>query len=464
LVAARAKVNDIEPKAVVEASRPRALIVDDDRRSRDGLAELIGGEGFEPLTASSIADARALLERESIDLALVDLQLPDGSGIDLVLALEDRPEVEVVMVTGHGTIDSAVEALRGGAVDYLIKPVDVRRLKRLLVGVRRTWSLRDELRELRGCLRDLGRFGEMVGASPPMQAVYDLIVRVAPTKSTCLVRGETGVGKELVARMVHDLSPRAGQAFVSVNCGAIAPTLIESELFGHEKGSFTNADRQRLGLFERAHRGTLFLDEITEMPPELQVRLLRVLEEGRLTRVGGDEPIEVDVRLVAATNRDLSQAVEAGALRQDLHYRLNVFPIAVPPLRERGDDVRLLAQHFLSGMNRTAEASKRFDETALESLERHAWPGNVRELKNVIERAWIMAGERITARNIQLDGAPPVSGDEELRIALGTSIADAERKLILATLERVNANKQQAAKILGISLKTLYNRLSAYGV
>ncbi len=444
---------------------PKALLVDDDKNSLGALAELVGAEGFDVRTAASLGEARESLNQGAIDVALVDLQLPDGAGIELVRDLEATPGVEVVIITGHGTVDTAVEALKRGAIDYLQKPVDLTRLRASLARVRQAADLREEIVELRGELRRLGRFGAMIGASPVMQQVYDLVARVAPTESTVLVTGETGVGKELVARMVHQLSRRSKKPFLPINCGAVAPTLIESELFGHEKGSFTGAERQRRGYFERAHGGTLFLDEITEMPAELQVKLLRVLETGRVTRVGAEKAEEVDVRIVAATNRDPEEAATSGLLRRDLLYRIHVFPIHVPPLRERGSDVELLVRQFLDDLNRDSDVKKEMSEPAMALLRAHAWPGNVRELKNVVERAFILARDTIATEHVPLGGAPiavPQSGSN-LTLRVGNSVADAERALILATLDQLKGNKREAARVLGLSLKTLYNRLKEYG-
>jgi two-component system, NtrC family, response regulator HydG len=444
---------------------PKALLVDDDKNSLGALAELVGAEGFDVRTAASLAEARDALTQGAVDIALVDLQLPDGAGIELVRELEAQAGIEVVIITGHGTVDTAVESLKRGAIDYMTKPVDLTRLRTSLARVREKADLREEIVELRGELRRLGKFGAMIGASSAMQQVYDLVARVAPTDSTVLVTGETGVGKELVARMVHQLSRRVKKPFLPINCGAVPPTLIESELFGHEKGSFTGAERQRKGIFERAHGGTLFLDEITEMPIELQVKLLRVLETGRVTRVGAEKPEEVDVRIVAATNRDPEEAASSGQLRRDLLYRIHVFPIHVPPLRERGADVDLLVRQFLDDLNRVADAKKEMSEPAMALLRAHAWPGNVRELKNVVERAFILARDTIGTEHVPLGSAPihvPQSGSN-LTLRVGNSVADAERALILATLDQLKGNKREAARVLGLSLKTLYNRLKEYG-
>ena len=441
-----------------------ALIVEDDKNSLDGYAELIRGEGFETLTAQTVGDARRLVREHTVDVAILDLQLPDGTGIDLLEELGENPHTEVVMITGHGSIDSAVEALRRGASDYLTKPVEIHRLRKILDKARATKELRDQVGRLRGELRRLGRFGCLTGGSASMQRVYDLISRVAPTGSTVLISGETGVGKELVARMVHELSQRSKKPFVAVNCGAVPGSLIESELFGHERGSFTGAERRRAGILRQADGGTLFLDEITEMPTELQVKLLRVLETRSFTAVGSDRALQVDLRVIAATNRDPERAVEEGRLRRDLFYRLNVFPIEVPALRQRPDDIEVLASHFLAELNRSANTVKRLSDAATARLRKHTWPGNVRQLKNVIERAYILAGDVIESGDVPLkDGAPPDEG-ETLRVPVGSSLEDAERRLILATLDHTRGQKRRAASLLGISVKTLYNRLKAYGL
>jgi DNA-binding NtrC family response regulator len=332
----------------------------------------------------------------------------------------------------------------------------------VLANVSRTRELKEEIGSLRGELRELGRFGPLIGSSPAMQKVYDLIARVAKTEATILVTGETGTGKELVAQTVHEQSRRHREAFLPVNCGAVSPTLIESELFGHERGSFTGADRVHRGYFERANRGTLFLDEITEMPIELQVKLLRVLESGALNRIGGNEPIKVDVRVVAATNRDAEAAVAKGKLREDLLYRLNVFPIGLPPLRERAEDIELLAEHFLALLNRQEGRQKKFTPAARQRLQEHRWPGNVRELKNLVQRAYILAEDEIGPSALPL----PVGGSTRragpLSIDVGMAVAEAQRRLIMATLEGYGGDKKKAADVLGISLKTLYNRLTEY--
>jgi two-component system, NtrC family, response regulator HydG len=439
---------------------PHALLVDDDLNFVLGLAEVVGREGFTTKTATSLKEARNEMGKAVPDVLLIDLHLPDGSGLELVKELEESPGPEIVLITGHGTIETAVEAMRHGASDYLVKPVDFARVRMVLANVSRTRELKQQIGSLRGELRKLGRFGPLIGGSPQMQKVYDLVGKVAPTEATILVLGETGTGKELVAETVHSLSRRHKEPFLPINCGAVSPTLIESELFGHERGSFTGADRMHKGYFERAHRGILFLDEITEMPHELQVKLLRVLETGKVTRIGGNESIPVDVRVIAASNRRPEEAVTSGKLREDLHYRLNVFPIHLPPLRERRDDVDLLAEHFLSQLNKEQGTSKDFTRPALQRLRTHNWPGNVRELKNLVHRAYILAEEHIGIDSLPL-GVQETPGSN-LNVKVGTSLGEVEQRLILATLEDCEGDKKKAAEVLGISLKTLYNRLNEY--
>jgi DNA-binding NtrC family response regulator len=443
---------------------PSVLIVEDDVDFRASVAALVEREGFDVREAGTLAKARQALADEPPDVVLLDLALPDGDGLELLRDEKTADTCEFVVMTGRAAIESVIAALREGVLDYLPKPADQSRLKAILANVARTRGLKREVDTLRGELRELGRFGAMVGRSKPMQAVYDLVARVAPTESTVFVTGESGTGKELVAQTVHALSRRRDRPFLTLNCGAMTASLIESELFGHEKGSFTGANRQRRGYFEEASGGTLFLDEITEMPIELQVKLLRVLETGEITRVGATATTAVDVRVVTASNRDPEAAVEEGALREDLLYRLNVFPIHLPPLRERGRDVELLTTHFLDQVNERDGTSTRLGEGALRRLHELDWPGNVRELRNVIERAAILADDVITEAMLPEPdpSRPTATAESTLQVRVGSTIEEAERRLILATLEELEGDKKRAAKMLGISLKTLYNRLNVY--
>jgi DNA-binding NtrC family response regulator len=442
---------------------PHALLVEDDVASLETLDRLVQRHGFTTSPVQTVEQALKEIESHMPEFAVLDLDLPDGNGLDLLDHL--HYDTEVLVLTGHGTIDSAVSALHSGVSDYLTKPFDPGRFQRVISNVKRTLDLRKEVTRLRDDLRRMGRFDQLVGSSKAMQEIYDLITRVSPTSSTVLLTGETGVGKDMVAQTIHRLSRRAEKPFVPVNCGAIQPTLIESELFGHEAGSFTGASRTRKGIFEQAQGGTLFLDEITEMQIDMQVKLLRVLETRQIKRVGGEKPIDVDVRLIAATNRSPESAVKDGKLREDLFYRLRVFPIRVPGLRERERDIELLATYFLTELNGDYEQPKRFLPAALDRMQSYDWPGNVRELRNVVERAAILAGERIGPEHVQIEGsADRRRSGSEIAVEVGSTIAEAEKQLILATLERLNENKKEAAATLGISLKTLYNRLNVYGI
>jgi two-component system, NtrC family, response regulator HydG len=442
---------------------PHALAVDDDPNFLSALAELIEGQGFTTNTATTLRDARHQVSHKTPDVALVDLYLPDGSGIDLLKDLELGTSTEVVLMTGHADVESAVQALRLGASDYLTKPLDIGRLKNILANVANIQpGLSIDMPATVEEQQEVGRLGLLLGASEPMLALYEMMNRVAPTDATVFLIGESGTGKDLAAQTLHHLSRRSKGPFLPLNCGAISPTLIESELFGHERGSFTGAARRHKGYFERAHGGTLFLDEISEMPIELQVKLLRVLETGVVARIGGDQPVEVDVRVFAATNRDPQKAVKEGKLREDLLYRLSVFPIHMPPLRERGSDIELLSTCFLANLNERHGTSKAFTDEATERLRGHSWPGNVRELKNVIHRAFIMAEQEICPRCLPRELGGDAGALRSLHFQVGTSIAEVERRLIMATLEMHGGNKRKTADVLGVSLKTLYNRLNTY--
>ncbi len=446
-------------------ARFSALVVDDDANVRESLGLLVAHDGYEVRMAEGLNAARRSLADAPPDVVLLDLGLPDGDGLELLRDEQIAALSEFIVITGSATVDSAVEALRDGALDYLVKPVDHARLRSILAGVSRTREFKAEVRTLRGELRQLGRFGRLVGRSPAMQQVYDLIGRVGPTQAGVLLIGESGTGKELAAETIHALSRRSDRPFLAVNCGAIAKTLIESELFGHEKGSFTGADSSRRGYFEEANGGTLFLDELSAMPVELQTKFLRVLETGTILRVGASDVVPVDLRVIAATNRDPAKAVQEGVLREDLYYRLNVFPIFLPPLRERGDDVELLADHFLDAVNAREGTRKRWSPEARGRLRAHSWPGNVRELKNAVERAAILADATIGLELLPgRDTSGPVTPayGRVLQVRVGSSLVDVERRVILATLEEFKGDKRRTAETLGIGLKTLYTRLSLY--
>jgi two-component system response regulator AtoC len=444
-----------------------ALVVDDDASSLRALATLVTEQGFTAHTAGSLREARGRMLAEPPDVVLLDVVLPDGTGFDLIEDLQAVDgRAEIVVITGHASVKTAVEALRRGACDYLTKPIDATRLRTMLDNLARTRGLRPRIGELSAQVRERGRFGQLVGSSPAMLEVYEHVALVAPSTATVLITGESGTGKELVAQTVHELSRRQGKPYLVVNCAAISPTLIDSELFGHERGSFTGAERVHRGYFERADGGTLFLDEVSEMPAELQAKLLRVLETGALARVGGEKQVKIDVRFIAATNRDLDAAVAAGTFRRDLLYRLKVFPIHLSPLRDRSGDIADLAGSFLDELNSQEGTRKTLAPTTMSILRRCAWPGNVRELRNVVHRAWILTqsteGEigpsslapELTGQRVALDAAPLPGAIETL--------AAAERRLVLASLDHFGGDKRRAAAALGVSLRTLYNRLREY--
>ena len=455
-----------------------ALIVDDDVDTATALSFLVASDRLTVSLAHSLRDARRQIALQPPDVVLLDLCLPDGTGMDLFADPEVKANSEVVLMTGHATLETSIQAFRMGAADYLVKPVDLGHLRGVLSRFMKPAQLEAEAAGLTaGVARD-GHFGRLWGRAPAMLKVYEQIARVAVTGIPVFITGESGTGKELVAQTVHAMSRRRNEPFLAVNCGAISPHLIESEIFGHEKGSFTGAERRHQGFFERANGGTLFLDEITEMPLDLQVRLLRVLETGRFMRVGSTQTQDADVRLIAATNRNPLQAVATGRLREDLLYRLNVFPIDMPPLRERRSDVPLLAEHFLAAISQQEGVVKRFLPAALDRLCAHRWPGNVRELRNAVQRAYVMAeGEAIDEQWLPRDvpdepgavAAPagaeasgPGGRTDALTMTIGTSMAQAERSLILATLQHYEHHRERTAAALGISLKTLYNRLKDY--
>jgi two-component system response regulator AtoC len=441
---------------------PHALIVDDDPDTVGWLQEVVRLEGFTSSSAQTLQAAREQLSSKRPDVVLTDLRLPDGEGIELARELPPSDAPELIVVTGHATVDSAIAALRAGATDYLVKPAELDRVQAVLRHARKTAALRSEIGALRHELRRLGRFGRLLGSAPAMQLLYDQLARVAPTSATVLLLGESGTGKELAALTLHDLSRRREAPFLPLNCGAVSAQLIESELFGHERGSFTGADRQHKGFFERAHGGSVFLDEVTEMPMELQVKLLRVLETGSFSRVGGVAPIVCDVRIIAATNREPERALADGKLREDLYHRLNVFPIRLPPLRQRGADLELLARHFLADFNRVEGTAKSFSADSLAKLYQYGWPGNVRELRNHVQRAFIMADDVVECGLPMATAAPAADDGATVTIRVGTPLEEVERRVTLATLAQCGQVKRKAADILGVSLKTLYNRLEAY--
>jgi DNA-binding NtrC family response regulator len=457
--------------------KPHLLVVEDERAIQIALAGLLGRAGYEVSIAANGADAIALLETRAYDLVLTDLAL--GSGPSGMAVLEKtkalRPETAVVMITAHGSEKVAVEAMKAGAEDYVPKPFDNDQI-RLVVkrALDRTRLARENRMLLERVEREYG-FENLIGSGPAMQRVFAAIQKVAETDLTVLVRGESGTGKELVAQALHQRSPRRDRPFVAVNCAAISPELVESELFGHEKGAFTGADARRLGRFETAHGGTIFLDEIGDMAPETQAKVLRVLQERTLVRVGGSAPIEVDVRVVAATHRNLEQEVARGTFREDLYYRLRVVELVLPSLRERSEDVPALALRFLAQVSeRLGRAAPRLGDGALAALVRHPWPGNVRELRNTIEQAAVLAsGPVIAEDDLRLDGAPanaapadPAPGRAGLPFAEAKrrAVERFERAFLLDALRTSDGNISRAADAIGMVRQSLQQKIRELGL
>ena len=456
------------PGPAAALTTERVLIVEDDAAARVGLEQLVKSWGFIAQAAVDGEDALEKVTSFRPAIVISDLVMPRLDGLGLLRALQAQgADVTTLLLTAQGTVETAVEAMKEGAYDYLTKPVDIQRLKILLDQIVARLETLREVKALRRQLREHGTFGTMTGNSPEMRKIYQVMEQAAPTGASVLVTGESGTGKELVAQTIHQLSPRASFPFVAINCAAIPETLLESEIFGHEKGAFTGAADRRQGCFELADRGTLFLDEIGEMTPATQVKLLRVLQERSFRRLGGRNEQTVDVRVIAATNIDPQEAVRNGKLREDLFYRINVFALRLPPLRERKDDLPLLVQAFVSEFNaRNQKTIAGVDHEAMRMLEQYGWPGNVRELRNVIERATILAaGPFIEPKHLPPSlstSAPGSDGAHPAQVALGpgTTVEDAERQLIQMTLEHTRDNKTRAAEILGISLKTLHNKLN----
>ena len=431
------------------------LIVDESRAAAERMAAVAAENGFTCAIARSLREAHGQIALQKPDIAFVDLHLPDGSGMRLLEEGGLLDGAEVVLQADRPTFDSSIEALRLHAADYLKKPVSDNQLRTVLARLAPPAAFNSEIGDLADDVEAHGHFGQLWGRSPSMRRVYDQMSKVSRTAAAVLITGESGTGKEVVAKTIHDLSRRRGEHFLAVNCGAISPKLIESELFGHEKGSFTGADRQHIGFFERADGGTLFLDEVTEMPPDLQVKLLRVLESGTLLRVGSTQPREVDVRIIAASNRDPLKAVDAGTLRADLFYRLNVFPIEMPPLRDRLDDVGLIACHFLREISSVEGRHKSFTPEALGRLVEYHWPGNVRELRNIVYRAYLMAPGALIVDPCLPQPEDDAADAPAISLPLGLSLKDVKRRVTVATFEHLGKREMTAAA-LGISDKSLY--------
>jgi len=443
----------------------KLLIVDDEKNIREGLGTALELDGYEIALAADGDAGWKRFQRGDVDLVITDLRMPGISGEELLKRISsETPGVPVIVLTGHGTVETAVEAMRNGAYDFLTKPVNLDRLSLL---VKRALSNRELALQNRRLMEDLERkkeFDNIVGTSAAMRKVFDTVRRVAPTKASVLITGESGVGKELIADALHELSPRKGKPLVKVHCAALASTLLESELFGHEKGAFTGAAGRRRGRFELAHEGTLFLDEIGEIDQNVQIKILRVLQDKKFERVGGEDTLEVDVRIIAATNRELKAEIEKGNFREDLFYRLNVVNIHVPPLRERKDDIPLLAASFLKEFAReNGKKIEGLEARARAALYAYDWPGNIRELRNCLESAVVMSKGAVVA----LDDLPPSvrpTGEQGwMRIPVGTTLAEAEKVVIRETLSANKGNKSRAAEVLDIGRKTLHRKLAEYG-
>ena len=462
----------MEPTHGGSTMKHRILVVDDEQDSRAGLTLLLSSLGYE---VEGVADGEAALDRASSfrpHVIITDLVMPGLDGLDLLKSIGSvAPSSAVIMLTGHASIETAVQAVRDGAYDYLTKPVDPQRLQVLLEKAIEKAEMAREVAILRKQVKGSRGLGTLLGTSPAMQEVYRLIELAAPTPAPVLISGETGTGKELVARTIHERSSRSRQPFVAVNCSAIPETLLESELFGHEKGAFTGAAERRAGYFELADAGTIFLDEITEMSAALQAKYLRVLQDGVVRRLGGKTELKTDLRVVAATNRSPLDAVKNGTFREDLYYRLNVMSIAMPPLRERREDIPLLVESFIEEFNaKYDKAVKGIDEASLAFLTAHNWPGNVRELRNTVERAMVASdGPVISVKALpNAPGAEPrpmvetTDDPDAIVLHLGTTLEDAEREVLLRTLASTSNNKTRAAEILGCTPKTLHNKLQRY--
>ncbi|MGH9346602.1 MAG: sigma-54-dependent transcriptional regulator [Vicinamibacterales bacterium] len=463
----------------MQTQHPRLIVVDDDRAILTLIGTIALAEGFDVATTVSGEEALKQLREQPSDLVLVDLRMPGVTGLDVLRAIrEANPRVKVVLMTGFGTIDTAVEAVKLGAMDFLTKPFDLARLRQLLATVREEAEQRREVLAMEGKLAQRLEFCGMVGRGPAIQEMFGLIRRLAPHVRTALVTGETGTGKELVARALHKLGPRSAKRFITVNCSAVVETLFESELFGHVRGAFTGATDHKAGLFEVADGGTLFLDEVGELPPAVQAKLLRVLEEGEVQRVGSLEPRKVDVRLIAATNRDLRVEVAAGRFRNDLYYRLNIVEIKLPPLRDRREDIPYLTAAFVRGFSQQfTKPLAGLTPGAERVLAEARWDGNVRQLRNVIERACILAESDFVCESDlagsmleQMQSATPAA--ERSEAASGgpmppggpAPLAEIQREHIVRTLEQVKGNKAVAARLLGISRRAFYRQLERHGL
>jgi DNA-binding NtrC family response regulator len=454
---------------------PRILVVDDQMSFCHHIRAILEAEGYSVDIAGSGKEAIGLLTSESYDTLLTDMKMPQIQGLDLIkVAKKIDPDISCVIMTAYGTISSAVNSIKEGASDYLEKPFEPETLLIVMARIIRERKMLQEIRDLRKEVRHRYSFGNMIGKSHKMQNIYDLIQRVSATDTRAFITGETGVGKELVAKAIHFNSSRKNKPFVSINCGALAESLLESELFGHEEGAFTGAIRRKAGKFEYARGGTLFLDEVGDISPRMQVKLLRVLQEKKLERVGGNKSIDVDARILSATNRDIKKKIQSGEFRSDLYYRLNVVPIHIPPLRERIEDIPLLVNHFMAIFNKASDAKVReISVSAMNQLIKYHWPGNVRELENVLERAFVITdGDRIDT--IMFSHSPHdiavenrsygVDIDIPFSTARSMALTRFEKAYIFEALKRYDGNVSKVARETGINPRTMWRKLKSYGL
>jgi DNA-binding NtrC family response regulator len=446
------------------------LVVDDEKNIRLGLSKALELDGYEVFVAEDGSEAMKIMVKANIDLVLTDLRMPKVSGEELLKKLSSAyPTVPVIILTGHGTVENAVNAMRDGAYDFLTKPLNLDRLSLL---VKRALSSREmvlkhrELQEEIKKLENRKNKTNFIGKSSQMQRVFDLIQQVASTKASVLITGESGVGKELVADAIHESSQRVDKPFIKVHCAALSESLLESELFGHEKGAFTGAAQQRKGRFEMSDGGSIFLDEIGEINPSVQIKILRVLQEREFERVGGNRPISIDTRIIAATNRDLKNEIAEGNFREDLYYRLNVVNIHIPPIRERKEDIPLLASAFLKEFSEeNNKAIEGIDNKAAMALYNYSWPGNVRELRNCMESAVVLSrGHFIMLHDLPPDISASAEDSSSIRIPMGTTMAESEKLIIRSTLNFAGGNKSKTSEILGIGRKTLHRKIHDYGL
>jgi DNA-binding NtrC family response regulator len=445
----------------------RILVVDDEVNIREALSALLQDDGFQVTTAATAEEAIATLGKEQFNVVISDLRMDGGSGLDILRWMRETcPEIEMIILTAYGTVEGAVEAMKLGAYDYISKPVDRRRLGLLIEKSLEKQRLSMENRSLRRRLSIKEEFSNIIGNSAKIRKVFKVISEVAPTNATVLITGESGTGKELVARAIHTRSHRREQAFVTLNCGALPDTLMESELFGYEKGAFTGAAGTKLGRIEMASGGTLFLDEVGDMSPKTQVDLLRVLQDRELRRLGGTQPINVDVRFIAATNRDIQDEIAEKRFREDLFYRLNVVPIDMPALRERREDIPLLLESFLLEFSRIHQRGpKTVSEQSQELLVQYPWPGNIRELRNLTERLVLLArGEIIEPRDLPANIRQSEDSQPEIKILLRQPLREIEKAVISNVLAQVTSNRTLASRILGISLRALHYKIKRYGL